>query len=154
MKSKNGKRKDKKRRRKRNGFLISSKLKLFFFKVEVFWGVTPCITVIRGGSTVLQNVGILTQHYKASQSRSPRPEDGSSMNLRNVGILPQHYKASQPEDLDLKHHRRESLKTRTKRRCFVIYASKYQEQWATAYTTLQQAPSALLNAFLTTTDLG
>jgi len=26
-----------------------------------------------------------------------RPEDGGSMDLRNVGILPQHYTASQPQ---------------------------------------------------------
>jgi hypothetical protein len=39
-------------------------------------------------------------------------EDGGSMDLRNVGILPQHYAASHTEDLDLKHHRRESFKTR------------------------------------------
>jgi hypothetical protein len=41
----------------------------------------------------LRNVGILPQHYTASQ-----PEDGGGMDLRNVGILPQHYTASQPED--------------------------------------------------------
>jgi hypothetical protein len=39
----------------------------------------------------LWNVGILPQHYTASQ-----PEDGSSMDLWNVGILPQHYTVSQP----------------------------------------------------------
>jgi hypothetical protein len=43
--------------------------------------------VLRG----LRNVGILPQHYTASQ-----PEDGSSMDFRNVGILPQHYTASRP----------------------------------------------------------
>jgi hypothetical protein len=40
---------------------------------------------------VIRNVGILPQHYTASQ-----PEDGGNMVIRNVGILPQHYAASQP----------------------------------------------------------
>jgi len=34
------------------------------------------------------------------------------MGLRSVSILPQHYMASQNRKFDLKHHRRESLKTR------------------------------------------
>jgi len=29
-------------------------------------------------------------------TRHHKPEDGGSMDLRNVGILPQHYTASQP----------------------------------------------------------
>jgi hypothetical protein len=55
------------------------------FQVEVFWVVMPCSVVVE---------------Y--------RPEDGGSMDIRNVGNLPQH----NPEDLDLKHHLRDSLKTR------------------------------------------
>jgi hypothetical protein len=58
-----------------------------------------------GGSMDLRNVGILPQHYIASQQRRIRleslskphslhPEDGGSIVLRNVGILPYHYTAS------------------------------------------------------------
>jgi len=45
---------------------------------KVFWVVTPC-TVVAGyqhfrGSMDLWNVGILPQHYTASQPRRPRLE--------------------------------------------------------------------------------
>jgi hypothetical protein len=46
------------------------------------------------GSKVLRKVGILPQHYTASQPS----EDGCSKVLRNVGILPHHYTASQPSE--------------------------------------------------------
>jgi len=39
--------------------------------VEVFWVVTPCNA---GDSAVLRHVGILPQHYTASQPRRPRLE--------------------------------------------------------------------------------
>jgi hypothetical protein len=48
-----------------------------------------------GVSMDLWNVGTV-QHYTASQLTRPRPKDGVSMNLWNVGTLPQHYMASQP----------------------------------------------------------
>jgi hypothetical protein len=44
-----------------------------------------------GGSMDLWNVGVLPQHYTASQ-----PRRWDSMNLWNFGILPQHYTASRP----------------------------------------------------------
>jgi hypothetical protein len=77
----------------------------------------------------LWNVGILPQHYTASQLRRPRPEggrsmdlrkvcilqqytgsqlrgprseDGSSMDLRNVGILPRHCTVSDLKNVDMK----------------------------------------------------
>jgi hypothetical protein len=50
-----------------------------------------------GGSMDLWNVGVLPQHYTASQPRRPQlGEDGGSADLWNVGILPQLYTASQP----------------------------------------------------------
>jgi hypothetical protein len=49
------------------------------FQVEVFWVVTPC-------SIAVENPYCLHLH----------PEDGGSMDLWIVGILPQHYTASQP----------------------------------------------------------
>jgi hypothetical protein len=39
------------------------------FLVEVFWLVTPCSVVVGGGIMDLRNVGILPQHYTASQTR-------------------------------------------------------------------------------------
>jgi hypothetical protein len=42
----------------------------------------------------LQTVGILPQHYMASETI--QVEDGSRMGLRNVGILPELYTALQP----------------------------------------------------------
>jgi len=45
-------------------------------QVEVFWVVTPCSVVVGhrrfGGPCCLRNVGILLQHYTASQPRGPR----------------------------------------------------------------------------------
>jgi len=43
-------------------------------QVEVFWIVVPCSVAEDGGSKVIRNVGILPQHYTASQPRSPRPK--------------------------------------------------------------------------------
>jgi len=62
------------------------------FHLEV-WLVTPCRVVV--GYQFLRGLHI-------------HPEDGGSMDLRNVGILQQKYST---EDLDLKHHHHESLKT-------------------------------------------
>jgi hypothetical protein len=54
------------------------------FEIEVFWDVTPCSVVVgyqrfrrpfhprKGGSMDLWNVGILLQHYTASQLRKTR----------------------------------------------------------------------------------
>jgi hypothetical protein len=62
----------------------------------------------------------LVSHHNNTQRHNT--EDGGSIYLRNVGILPQHNttqhnttqhsttRRHNPEDLDLKHHRRESLK--------------------------------------------
>jgi len=50
-------------------------------QVEVYWIVTPCGVAVGyhihpedEGSKVLRNVGILPQHYTASQTRRPRLE--------------------------------------------------------------------------------
>jgi hypothetical protein len=51
------------------------------------------ITLSRPCIMILWNVGILPQHYTASQH-----EDGGIVDLRNFGILPQHYTTSQRED--------------------------------------------------------
>jgi len=55
------------------------------------------------------------------------PEDGGSMDLWNDDILPQHYTTSQPGYLNLKHHRRDNLKTRKcklAQRSFLSLASR------------------------------
>jgi hypothetical protein len=53
------------------------------FQVEVFWAVMLCSVV----------VGTCCLHLHFT---SFHPDDGGSMDLRKVGILPQHYTASQP----------------------------------------------------------
>jgi hypothetical protein len=67
------------------------------FQVEVFWVVTPCSVVVRyhyfRGPRFL--------HFQ-SEVTSLHPEDGGSMDLRKIGVLPQHYTASEPRNLDLK----------------------------------------------------
>jgi hypothetical protein len=86
-----------------------SSFKYLTIQIEDFSGVTPCSLVVGyrpcifhhpedRGRNDLRNVGILPQHYMASQIRRlllETPEDGGSMDLRNVGILPQHYTVSQ-----------------------------------------------------------
>jgi hypothetical protein len=45
--------------------------------IELFWVVTPCVFVLEGqsaGNKVFPNVGILPQHYTASQTRRPPQE--------------------------------------------------------------------------------
>jgi len=54
-------------------------------QVEVVWVVTPCSVVVGyrcclhhpedGGTMDLRNVGIISQHYTALQSRTPRHEN-------------------------------------------------------------------------------
>jgi hypothetical protein len=56
-------------------------------QVVVFWVVTPCSAVV--GYQHFRRPYCLHLH-------SLLPEDGGSMELRNVGILSQHYTASQP----------------------------------------------------------
>jgi len=65
--------------------MIGVSLEIFtavMFQAEVFWVVTPCNIVVR-----YQRFG---DPYSLQD-----PQDGGSMDLRNVGILPQHYTASQ-----------------------------------------------------------
>jgi hypothetical protein len=51
--------------------------------------------------------------YPKLHGVTTHPEDGGSKLLRNVGILPQHYThVTTVQDLDLKLHRRENLKSR------------------------------------------
>jgi hypothetical protein len=55
-------------------------------QVQLFWVVMEC-SVVEG--------------YHCFVGPCCLPEDGGSMDLRNVGILPQHYTASQPRRLRL-----------------------------------------------------
>jgi hypothetical protein len=64
--------------------------------IEVFWVVTQCNFV--GGY----------QRFR----RPLHPEDGGSLDPLNVGILPQHYTASQHRGTRLNIHRRESIESR------------------------------------------
>jgi hypothetical protein len=52
-------------------------------QVEVFWVVTPC------------NVMVVYQRVRGPCYLHLHPADGSGIDLRHVGILPQHYTASQ-----------------------------------------------------------
>jgi len=52
--------------------------------VKVFWVVTLCGAMVG------------YQYFRGPWCLSLHPENGYSMDLWNVGILPQHYTASQP----------------------------------------------------------
>jgi hypothetical protein len=56
-------------------FEMFSAMKIKFY---AFWVVTTCSVVVGiepedGSTKVLRNIGILSQHYIASQPRKPRP---------------------------------------------------------------------------------
>jgi len=69
-------------------FIVLTAVKI---QIEVFWVVTPCSVAV----VYSRFVESCCLCFQTGVATIPLPDRGS-MDLRNVGILPQHYTASQP----------------------------------------------------------